>query len=136
MVKTSEEIERDFYTLIKASTLGSAIKGSVYRDEMRPSDAETEDIVIKFLSGLDEQVQTGIVILRIYVPDLPKGKNGKKVIDHTRIAELQSHYRTFIDENGDVEYDITSDQTPYTTYEEEIEQHFIYCRIHFNRITA
>ena len=135
-VKTEEQIERDFYTFVKKSKLGQSIKGSVYRDEMRPSDAETEDIIVKFLSGLDDQVQTGIVILNIYVPDLPYGTNGRKVKDHSRIAELQDLLQEWIDTEEDTEYLLSTDGTPTTILNEEIEQHLIYARIHFNRITA
>ena len=56
------QIERDFYSFVKNSDLGKAIKGKVYRPEMRPANATTEDLIVKFLAGLDEQVQTGVVI--------------------------------------------------------------------------
>lgn len=135
-IKTGSQIERDFFKMITGDDLGSTIKGKVYRDRMRPSDAETEDIVIKFLSGLDEQVQTGVVILNIYVPDIPKGKNGRKVPDLTRIDALEAAVRKFIDENTDTEYDIESDGTPQTYYNEEIEQNLIAARSKFKRITA
>ena len=48
-MKTEKQIERDFYLLIKQSNLGAAIRGSIYRSEMRPADATSEDIIVKFL---------------------------------------------------------------------------------------
>lgn len=133
MIKTEEEIERDFYSFVKNGDLGGAIKGAVYRDGMRPADAETEDLVIKFLAGLDEQVQSGVVIFNLYVPDKLRS-DGSKVIDHSRIAELQKAIRAFIDESEDTEYWLQTDTTPTTMTNEELEQHFIYARIKFYRL--
>ena len=46
------QIERDFYSFVKNSDLGKAIKGKVYRPEMRPANATTEDLIVKFLASL------------------------------------------------------------------------------------
>ena len=79
-VKTEIEVERDFYSFIKNGSLGNAIRGEVYRPDMRPSNAKTEDLIVKFLAGLDEQIQTGVVILNIYIPDT-KNSDGRMVRD-------------------------------------------------------
>lgn len=50
--KTEQQIERDFYSFVNKSPLGKAIKGKVYRDEMRPADAKTEDLIVKFTQDL------------------------------------------------------------------------------------
>lgn len=63
MTKTEIDFERDFYTLVKNSKLGSAIRGSVYRSDMRPDNANSEDLVVKFLAGTDEQVQSGTMLI-------------------------------------------------------------------------
>lgn len=133
-VKTEQEIERDFYSFVKSSDLGKGIKGTVYRDEMRPPDAKTEDLVVKFLAGIDEQIQSGVVILNLYVPDKPH-YDGRKVKDYKRIAELQELIKTFVNDNPETEYWMKTDSTPKTMKNEEIEQHFIYVRIKFNRAT-
>ena len=70
MKKTEIQIERDFYQFIKNSDLGAALRGTVYRSEMRPADATDEDLVVKFLAGTDEQIQRGTVVLNLYVPDI------------------------------------------------------------------
>ena len=67
--KTEKSIERDFYEFVSKSELAKSVSGEVYRNGMRPPESEQEDIVVKFLSGLDEQIQSGIVVLNIYVPD-------------------------------------------------------------------
>lgn len=132
--KTEKQIERDFYTLIKASALGNGIKGTVYRSEMRPDDATTEDLVVKFLAGLDEQIQSGVVIINIYVPDKPYGKTGRLVEDKSRVEYLESLIQDFVNDNEDAEYLMQTDGTPASTSIEGIEQHLIYARIKFNRL--
>ena len=136
MIKTEQQIERDFYSFIKNSNLGKSIKGGVYRDMMRPANSMSEDLVIKFLSGLDEQVQTGIVVINLYVPDVTYSASGQKVKDIARIAELEEIILSFVTDNADTEYLMQTDGTPISMLNEDIDQHFIYVRIKFNRITA
>lgn len=135
MIKTESQIERDFLAFVKASALGAAVKGDTYRSGMRPADARTEDIVIKFLAGTDRQVQTGTVIMNIYVPDISYGTRGRKVTDHKRIADLQLLVRDFIGRGGSEEYLLDTGSTPRTEEIEGMEQHVICVRINFQRIT-
>lgn len=134
MKKTEIQIERDFYQLIKNSKLGEAIRGTVYRSEMRPADATDEDLIVKFLAGTDEQIQRGTVILNLYVPDIDF-TDGRKVADKKRIGELQELILDFIETCDDTEYWITTDGTPYTTMNSDIEQHLIVARLKFQRIS-
>lgn len=134
-VKTEKQIERDFYTLIKASRLGKGVRGTVYRSEMRPANAKTEDVIVKFLAGLDEQIQTGVVIVNVYVPDVPYGNDGRKVEDKGRVEELEKLILDFVENFSDADYWIETDGTPKSTQIEGIEQHCIYARIKFNRLT-
>ena len=132
---TEKQIERDFYSLISQSSLGAAIRGTIYRSEMRPRDAESEDIIIKFLSGLDGQIQQGVVILNVYVPDITMRSDGRKVEDKQRVAELEELIVDFIENNGSTEYLIESDLTPTSMLNEELEQHLIYARLRFQRLS-
>lgn len=132
-MKTEMQIERDFYHLIKGSALGKEVKGGIYRSEMRPYNSEEEDVVIKFLSGIDGQIQTGVVILNVYVPDVEL-EDGRKVADKERIGELQSLIASLVEDVADVEYLIETDGTPCTMRNEEINQHFIYVRLKFHRL--
>ncbi len=133
-IKTEIEVERDFYSFIKNGSLGNTIKGSVYRPDMRPANAKTEDLIVKFLAGLDEQIQTGVVILNIYVPDA-KNTDGRMVRDAARIGVLQAAIRDFVDKNDETEYWMESDGTPTSIKNEEIGQWCITARIHFKRIS-
>lgn len=135
-MKTEKQIERDFYLLIKQSNLGAAIRGSIYRSEMRPKDAESEDIIVKFLSGLDGQIQQGVVILNVYVPDITLRSDGRRVEDKERVAELEELIVDFIENNGSTEYLIESDLTPTSMLNEELEQHLIYARLRFQRLSV
>lgn len=133
-VKTEIEVERDFYSFIKNGSLGNTIKGSVYRPDMRPANAKTEDLIVKFLAGLDEQIQTGVVILNIYVPDT-KNSDGRMVRDAARIGVLQAAIRDFVDKNDETEYWMETDGTPTSMKNEEIGQWCVTARIHFRRIS-
>ena len=134
-IKTENQIERDFFSFVKGSKLGEAILGDIYRPGMRPNDAKTEDLIIKFLAGIDEQVQSGVVIFNLYVPDIPHS-DGRMVKDMNRIGELEELILDFVNNAGDTEYWLMTDVTPTTMRNEEIEQHFIYARIKFNRINV
>lgn len=136
MVKTEQQIERDFYSFIKDSPLGKAVKGGVYRSDMRPDNAHTEDLVVKFLAGLDEQVQSGVVIVNVYVPDVHYQKTARKVSDKARIGELQALIQSFVNDNANTEYRMQTDVSPTTMAVEDVEQHVVYARIRFYRLSS
>lgn len=135
MTKTEIDFERDFYTLVKNSDLGKAIRGSVYRSGMRPTNAKSEDLIVKFLAGTDEQVQDGIMLIHIYVPDIANN-DGRKVEDKARVGVLESAIIAFVKNCEDTEYLIRCDGLPKSTeLPEEIEQHLIVTRLKFQRLT-
>lgn len=71
--KTAEEVESDIYTAVKEYLVGK-IKGYTYRRGARPTNrGDKEDAVVSFLSGLDGQVQTGVVVVNVYVPNERRG---------------------------------------------------------------
>lgn len=133
-IKTEQEIERDFFSLIRESELGKAIKGGIYRSDLRPNGSAAEDVIVKFLAGTNGQIQRGVVILNVYVPDVPYLNDGRLVADHARIGELQRIVNDFITGQTSTEYRLKPDETPRTEAVEDIGQHFIYTRIHFERI--
>lgn len=127
-MKTEQQIERDFFVMIKNSELGQAVRGGVYRAELRPYNSKNEDLIVKLLSGLDGQVQTGVVVLNLYVPDINSG--GRSVIDYSRISDLQLLINDFILRGGN-EYRIEAESTAKTMLNDEIGQHFISVRIKY-----
>lgn len=132
-MKTEMQIERDFFTFIK-DNIGANIRGGVYRSEMRPANSTDEDAVIKFLAGIDSQIQTGIMLLHVYVPGITM-KDGNVVADKIRVGEIEEMILDFVNDNDNTEYLIETDGTPYASLNNEIDQHVVVARLKFQRIT-
>ena len=78
MAKTGKQIQSDVLALLKSSTLPSIISGKVYRKGCRPRDSKAEDAIVIFTTGLPGQIQTGVVTINIYCPDIdPYEKIGR-----------------------------------------------------------
>ncbi len=134
MEKTEKQIERDIYRIIRDSELKASINGAVYRDGMRPKNATTEDIVVKFLTGIDGQEQSGIVLVHIYIPNIksPLG-DGELVPNIARIDLLEEKVNSLLTSLEDAEYLIEKDETPKCYPAEGIEQYFINVRLTYRR---
>ena len=136
MEKTEKQIEKDVFRIIRDSELKAVIGGVVYRDGMRPKNATTEDIVVKFLTGIDGQEQSGIVLVHIYVPNIksPSG-DGELVPNITRIDLLEEKANSLLSSLEDTEYLLEKDETPRSYPAEGIEQYFINVRLKYRRKT-
>lgn len=134
MTKTEKTIEKDLYRLIKASNLAGMVSGKVYRKGMRPEDSREEDIVVKFISGLEGQIQSGILVINIYVPDITQKGSSRLVENLSRVEELEQAVEDFIENCASTEYLYELDQSPVSLEVEGIEQHAIYARIHYQRL--
>lgn len=136
MEKTEKQIEKDMYRIISDSELKAVIRGSVYREGMRPKNANTEDIVVMFKTGLDRQEQSGIVQIHIYVPNRksPNG-DGELVPDITRIDYLEKVANNIFASLKDTEYLLEKDGTPKSWPVEGIEQYFINIQMRYRRVT-
>lgn len=137
MEKTSEDIEADVYRILRDSALKKAIGGQVLRDGRRKKGATTEDAVVKFLSGIDGQEQSGVVLIHIYVPNKAFSDDGELSKDTPRIRELQRVVNNVIanDFDSNTEYVFEKDGTPQSYPVEGIEQHFINVRLKYRRKT-
>lgn len=137
MEKTSEDIEADVYCILRDSALKKAIGGQVLRDGRRKKGATTEDAVVKFLSGIDGQEQSGVVLIHIYVPNKAFSDDGELSKDTPRIRELQRVVNNVIanDFDSNTEYVFEKDGTPQSYPVEGIEQHFINVRLKYRRKT-
>jgi len=135
MTKTEQQIERDFYLLFKQSALGAAIGGNVLRADEREDNAQGEDLTIKFLAGRDSQVQSGVVVVNIYVPDITN-EQGRMVRNKPRIGELQALLLQVVEGNTDNDYHIETDGSPASQKVEGINQHSIFARIYFERLNV
>lgn len=91
----SYTVEQAVYKLVKSSTLATDISGGVYFDGDRPHQSQKEDIIIKFIAGRGEQEQKGIVLIRIFVPDIDLHRKGIFTPNRPRIRELIDKAATF-----------------------------------------
>ncbi len=86
-MKTAKDIQGDIITLLRGSGVESLISGDIYRAGYRPRDSRLEDAVVIFTAGLPTQIQTGVVTVHIYVPDITL--DGVQVEDGARTAVLE-----------------------------------------------
>jgi len=133
-IKTEKQIEKAIFRIIKTSPINTMIGGTLYRKGMRPRNAKTEDAVVAFLSGLDGQFQTGVVLLNIYVP-MTQNASSDKITDISRVETLEAAVKDFFDECSEVNYLFELRETPYSEDLDEIEQTRINVRIHYTRTT-
>ncbi len=83
-MKTEAEILDDISRYI-ASTMKEQITGDVYTDK-RPTNSAKEDIFVHVLATLPAQIQTALINVRIYVPNLQRQTDS--VRDKKRVREL------------------------------------------------
>lgn len=126
-MKTAKEIQTDFLALVANSPMAKSISGKVYRKGYRPRDSQLEDITVAFVSGLPTQIESGVVAICIYVPDIDSFDNGVLVEDGTRTDELEKMCRNWIDTNpaSGTDYTIELQTTIATVEDEAIHQHFV-----------
>lgn len=134
MEKTAKQIEEDVFRIIKSSALNGNIKGKFHRYGTRPKNADTEDVVVRFLDGVDGQEQSGVVLVHIYVPDKPN-KDGETIEDIPRVKALENLLNVVVSGINDTEYLFKKDGTPQSYPAEGISQHFINMRLYYRRKT-
>ena len=131
MAKTGKQIQGDIYSFLKGSTLCSMISGDVYREGYRPRDSRLEDAVVIFTAGLPGQIQTGVVTVNIFVPDIDPYENGVLAEDGERTEELEHLAQEWVDSlTAAVScYKFRLMQTIHTAEEAEISQHFVVVKL-------
>lgn len=125
--KTSKQIQGDIYNLLKASTLSTLISGDVYRQGYRPRDSKLEDAIVIFTAGFAEQIQTGVVTINIFVPDIDPYSNGVCVENGARTAEVEQLAQQWVDSLSCAvsNYKFRLQSTITTDEEPDINQHFV-----------
>lgn len=131
MAKTGKQIQGDVYRFLKNSTICSMISGEVYRKGVRPRDSRLEDAVVIFTTGIPTQIETGVVTINIYVPDIDPYNNGVLVEDGERTAELELCADEWVNSlTADKScYRFRLMQTIYTEEEASIHQHFVVVKL-------
>jgi hypothetical protein len=133
MMKTAKEIQGDVMQLLKANSLSSMISGGVYRQGLRPRDSVLEDAVVIFTTGIPTQVETGVVTVNIYVPDIDPFNNGVMVEDMGRTDELERSAASWVDSlTASVScYKFKLQQSIYTDEESSMKQHFVVVKLEY-----
>lgn len=133
MLRTEQHIEGDIYKIVSESALGKAVRGRVYRPDMRPDNARGEDIVVKFLAGQDAQFQTAEVVVNVYVADMVTA-DGQRVRDFKRIEELEELVHDMV-RNDSSDYGLETAGTPTVIHHEEIDQYCLNVRLRVMNIS-
>lgn len=136
-IRTGQQIENDVYGLLRESSLSEMISGDVYKFGMRPRDSKAEDAVVKFVTGLPDQIHTGVVVVCIYVPNIAPWENGVLVRNIPRCKELEIASAEWVSKLTAAmsEYKFKLAQTIYTEEEPDINQHFISIRLNYSLLT-
>lgn len=130
MRKTGSEIEQDVFDIIASSSLSEEIGGEVYKEGTRPLDPKTEDAVVSFVTGLDGQIQTGVVNINIYVPNID---NGSRVLvkDSARCKYLERKADEIIRALKPTDYRFSLGGIIQTFRLEEMETYFVNVKLKF-----
>lgn len=131
MRKGGDDIEADFFVMVKKSPLAEAVRGNIYREGMRPINANSEDIVISFKAGIDGQFQDGEVAVNVYVPNITY--SGTTVKDISRCKTIGTLLTTTIPTFTNGEYNVWLQNIPQSFSEEDIQQHYVSARVRFRR---
>lgn len=138
MAKTGKQIQGDIRTMLRASSLATAISGEVYRNGLRPRDSRQEDIIVTFTTGTPGEVQEGVVTINIFVPDIDPYDNGVTVEDTGRTEELENLAGEWVKSLTAAKscYEFRLLQTIYTEEEAAINQHFVVIKLHYRYYDA
>ena len=137
MAKTAKQVQGDIYEMLKKSHLATQLSGEVYRgtprSNYRPRDSRKEDAIVIFTAGKPGQIQTGVVTINIFVPDIDPYDNGVLVENGERIAEVESLAQEWVDDiiANNYFYDFELSDTIYTEAEPSINQHFVVVKLKY-----
>ena len=131
MAKTAKQIQTDIIELLKGSKLAAEVSGKVYRNGLRPRDSRAEDIVVTFTTGLPDEIETGVVTINVYVPDIAPYANGVLVENGERTAALELLSQEWVDTllGSGTNYIFGLRQTIYTEAEQDINLHFVVVKL-------
>lgn len=132
---TGQQVTQQVYNLLKDSPLASFITGGVYKKGQRPRDSKLEDAVVMFVSGLDSQIQTGVVVINIFVPDIT---NENRLVENIkRCEQIEVEADEWVNSlTADVsDFLWRKARTIYTEQDAEINQHFVSIRLKFELFT-
>lgn len=133
MAKTAKQVQTDIINLLERSELVSEISGDVYRSGYRPRDSRLEDAIVIFTTGLPDEIETGVVTINVFVPDIDPFNNGVLVEDGERTSALEALAQSWVDSLSAAmsNYAFELQQTIYTEAEPDINQHFVVVKLKY-----
>lgn len=133
MAKTAKQVQTDIINLLERSELVSEISGEVYRSGYRPRDSRLEDAIVIFTTGLPDEIETGVVTINVFVPDIDPFNNGVLVEDGERTSALEALAQSWVDSLSAAmsNYAFELQQTIYTEAEPDINQHFVVVKLKY-----
>ena len=93
---TAQQLEDHLFSLVKGFSLSWAVSGEVYHRGIRPRDSRLEDITVAYVSGLPGEIQSAVLYINIFVPDIDPWDNGVFVQDMARTATLEAAAASFV----------------------------------------
>ena len=120
---TAQQLEDHLYALAKGFQWEAS--GNVYHGGLRPRDSHLEDIIVSYVSGLAGDVQTAILYVNIYVPDIDPYGNGVFVQDMARTAALEGKAQEFAASLAGGQFKWELYGNIHTTEAIEIKQHAV-----------
>ncbi|MCM1168898.1 MAG: hypothetical protein NC324_03075 [Bacteroides sp.] len=133
MRKTGTQIQGDIMLLLRKSPLAGIVSGDIYRNGLRPRDSRQEDIIVTYTAGIPGQIQTGVVTVNIYVPDIDPYDNGVLVCNGARCAEIEVAAQEWVESltaKGS-NYRFELQQTIMTCEDWEVNQHFVCVKLKY-----
>lgn len=134
-MKTSIEIERDFYAFTKGSKLATYISGGVFYADERPENSDKEDVTIKQLYGYRNGLhQEGVMLLRVF---LNRGHitKGKRMSNRENALTVLKHIQELAEGLTAVTlYKVTMTVEPTIEQIEELNQTCITARLNYELI--
>lgn len=135
MMKTAKQIQEDVIDLLRGSTLREQVTGGVYPGGLRPRDSRREDIEVIFTLGNPGQIESGVVTINVFCPDVPEGFTpGAKVENARRTREIERLLAEWVETLTPATtggYLFTPANTILTLPEEETDQHFTSVKLRY-----
>lgn len=136
-MKTGQEIEDDLFEMVKSGSLAAEAAGEVYKYGTRPRDSNQEDIIVKFVEGLDGQIQEGTIAILAYIPNIDPYDDGSFIRDITRSKQLEIKAKEWVSTltAGYSNYRFRTANTIQTFEDLDINQHFVSVKLKFRLTT-
>ena len=109
MILSEIDIKEVFYSLVTSSEIMGMTNGNVYRDK-RPLNSKVEDVVISVLASGVGQIQSFLLNINVYVPDIKRGN--EFISDDQRIKILMRKCLDFL-EGGVMNHTIEGHETVF-----------------------